>query len=429
MPVVNTEYDLLYNTDGNSVITIRDDKIPFAGVKSFAVETATTNYLAPYAWEFDSRQTVFYPSYLASGKTWTDCWDEKQKAYVGGNGLTCNHIYTRSIDLGSVQAAGTKITWSWKHKGYLYFIILKHSLDNTTFTGWNSADTIEYKEDSSFYSWEGSGLHIKIDGKTTDFRSQPEQLLDRWYNVEITYTLPSDTRYIQLFWDFYRADQANGGLGVLGYIRQPQLEIKPFASSFVNGSRPNGRLVISVDDLLFDIANDNWVVTYMKYPIATQDKTQIHQNLCSFGQATGDNSKGYISWGKKEGENKYCINLTLSDSTVVTSTSTTTFVPSNYFYKWHHEVVKREGNIISYYVDGTKQVTATIPSGKSLKTPFDLGLVMGGIVSSGTHYPQNSLFSNLAYGKLQAGEFTDSYIAFLASANKPFVAKPRNQIY
>ena len=79
------------------------------------------------------------------------------------------------------------------------------------------------------------------------------------------------------------------------------------------------------------------------------------------------------------------MNLVLDNSTVVSATSETTIVPANYFYKWHHEVIKREGNTISYYVDGIKQVTATIPSDRSLKTPFDVGLVMGGIVSSATH--------------------------------------------
>lgn len=426
MPVINTEYGLLRNTDGQSVITIREDKIPFKGVKSFAVESATTNLFGRDAWEFDADQSTFYPQWLASGKTWADCWDANQRAYVGGDNLTCYSIYTRSIDLGSVQAAGTKITWSWKHKGYLNIIRISHSLDGTAFTNWSSADTIEYKGDSSFSGFLGA---IKIDGKNTDYRYQPELLFDRWYNVEITYTLPSDARYIQLRWDFWNAYQANGGRGVKGYIHKPQLEISPFCSSFVAGSRPNGRYVIPTKKLGFNIETDNWVVTYMKYPIATQDKSQTHQNLCSFGQATGDNSKGYISWGKKNNENKYCVNLVLDNSTVVSATSETTIVPANYFYKWHHEVIKREGNTISYYVDGIKQVTATIPSDRSLKTPFDVGLVMGGIVSSATHYPHNSLISNLAYGRLQTGEFSDSYIAFLASANKPFAQKGGVKIY
>jgi len=430
MPVINTEYGLLRNTDGQSVITIREDKIPFKGVKSFAVESATTNFFGRDAWEFDADQSTFYPHLLASGKTWADCWDTNQRAYVGGYNITAYQINSQILDLGQVYSAGTKITLSWKHKGYLWFIIFYYGLTTDSLTTFNPTDTYEIKGDASFDYWqEGAGLHLKINGVRTHYDGSPQSLLDRWYDVEITYTLPTDARYVKVHWDFFGAYLADGGRGVKGYIHKPQLEISPFCSSFVAGSRPNGRYVIPTEKLGFNIETDNWVVTYMKYPIATQDKSQTHQNLCSFGQATGDNSKGYISWGKKNNENKYCVNLVLDNSTVVSATSETTIVPANYFYKWHHEVIKREGNTISYYVDGIKQVTATIPSDRSLKTPFDVGLVMGGIVSSATHYPHNSLISNLAYGRLQTGEFSDSYIAFLASANKPFAQKGGVKIY
>lgn len=424
MPVINTEYGLLRNTDGQSVITIREDKIPFKGVKSFAVESATTNLFGRDAWEFDADQSTFYPGPLASGKTWADCWDTKQRAYVGGQNITVHGLYSRILDLGQVYSAGTKITLSWKHKGYLFFIVFSYGLTTDSLTDFNPTNTYEIKGDASLDYWEeGYGLHLKINGVRTRYDGSPQSLLDRWYDIEITYTLPTDARYVRVNWSFYRAYEADGERGVKGYIHKPQLEISPFCSSFVAGSRPNGRYVIPTEKLGFNIKTNNWVVTYMKYPIATQDKSQTHQNLCSFGQATGDNSKGYISWGKKNNENKYCVNLVLDNSTVVSATSETTIVPANYFYKWHHEVIKREGNTISYYVDGIKQVTATIPSDRSLKTSFDLGLVMGGIVSSATHYPHNSLISNLAYGRLQTGEFSDSYIAFLASANKPFAQK------
>ena len=424
MPVINTEYGLLRNTDGQSVITIREDKIPFKGVKSFAVESATTNLFGRDAWEFDADRSTFYPGFLASGKTWEDCWDTKQRAYVGGQNITVQRISSRILDLGQVYSAGTKITLSWKHKGYLWYVIFLYGLTFDSLTDFTKSNTYEIKGDASLDYWESRvGLHLKINNIKTGFNGSPQSLLDRWYDIEITYTLPTDARYVKVNWDFYNAYQADGGRGVKGYIHKPQLEVMPFCSSFVPGSRPSGRYVIPTEKLGFNIATDNWVVTYMKYPIATQDKSQTHQNLCSFGQATGDNSKGYISWGKKNNENKYCVNLVLDNSTVVSATSETTIVPANYFYKWHHEVIKREGNTISYYVDGIKQVTATIPSDRSLKTPFDVGLVMGGIVSSATHYPHNSLISNLAYGRLQTGEFSDSYIAFLASANKPFAQK------
>lgn len=431
MPVINTEYGLLRNTDGQSVITIREDKIPFKGVKSFAVESATTNLFGRDAWEFDADQSTFFPSLLASGKTWEDCWDTKQRAYVGGQNITVYGIHSQILDLGQEYSADTKITLSWKHKGYLWSVIFSYGLTFDSLTRFTQSNTYEIKGDASLSWWQlpHNGLHLKINGVATDYGGSPQRLLDRWYDIEITYTLPANTRYIQIMWDFFSANLADGERGVKGYIHKPQLEISPFCSSFVAGSRPNGRYVIPTEKLGFNIETDNWVVTYMKYPIATQDKSQNHSNLCSLGQWIPDYSKGYILWGKGNNMNKYYLYVLLNDATGISNNSDNTFNPTDYFYHWHHEVIKREGNTISYYVDGIKQVTATIPSDRSLKTPFDVGLVMGGIVSSATHYPHNSLISNLAYGRLQTGEFSDSYIAFLASANKPFAAKPKSQIY
>src|SRR5690554_6047917 len=115
-------YGLVYNDDGTLCTTYRDDVVPFRGVRSFAVETATTNYFGIDAWEFDADQSTFYPDGLASGKTWADCWDTKQRAYVGGQNITVYIIRSRIVDLGQVYSAGTKITLSWKHKGYLWLI-------------------------------------------------------------------------------------------------------------------------------------------------------------------------------------------------------------------------------------------------------------------------------------------------------------------
>jgi len=53
-----------------------------------------------------------------------------------------------------------------------------------------------------------------------------------------------------------------------------QFEEKSFPTSFVDGSRPRGRFVIPVEDLKFDIANDDWVISCWKYPVATHDNTQ-----------------------------------------------------------------------------------------------------------------------------------------------------------
>lgn len=425
-----TDYGLIYNTDGSVCTTVRPEQTPFVGVNSFAVETATTNFLGPYAWEFDSEQALFYPEYLASGKTWADCWDASQRAYVGGNGLTTAVILTKAIDLGSTQAAGTKVTLSWKHKGYLWHLNLKYSLDNVTYTSWTSTDTVEIKGDASLDFWQSNiYLHIKINGIATHYNGSPQSLLDRWYDVEITYTLPTDTRYIKLEWGFHLAYQANGGLGVLGYIHKPQLEVKPFASSFVNGTRPNGRLVIPVEDLKFDIANDDWVISYWKYPVATRDDTQNGSNMCSLGQYTSDFSKGYIWWGKEIFKNKYILGVFLNDATPIGNISDNTFNPTDYFYHWHYEVVKKSGKVLSYYVDGVKQCEATIPADKEIQTPFDVGLNLGGFTNCNVFYPTNTLITNLGNGKLKPGEFTDEHIMAIYEANRAFAQKGGVKIY
>jgi len=417
----NTDYGLVYDDDGKICVTKRTDIIPFSGVTSYAVETATTNYLAPYAWEFDSGQTLFYPEELASGKTWADCWDEKQKAYVGGQNLTCYLIYTRSIDLGSVRAAGTKITLSWKHKGSLWHFTLSHSLDNTTFTSWNSADTIEYKEDSSFKRWEAGGIHIKIDGKSTEYTGQPEQLLDRWYDIEITYTLPSGARYIKLVWDFYRADQANGGLGVLGYIRQPQLEIKPFASSFVNGSRPDGRLIVPKEKLGFNPATDDWVVHYWKYPVATHTNGLNGYSINSFGRYTSGKTEGYIWWGKENNSNIFRLNVVYNDNTSE-AVGSTTFDPAWYFRHWHHEVLLKHGSEMQYWVDGILLIQMALT--KTLLNNFTLGLTINGY---GGGNPCNSYIANLCYGKY-TDQWTPEYIQRISAMTSTFYVPTKRVI-
>jgi len=414
----NTDYGLVYDDEGKICVTKRTDIIPFSGVTSYAVETATTNYLAPYAWEFDSGQTLFYPEELASGKTWADCWDEKQKAYVGGQGLTCFQIYTRSIDLGSVRAAGTKITLSWKHKGLFEWVQLSHSLDNVTFTGWSPADTLEFKGDSSFYSLTTTALLvIRIDGKNTRFDGQPEQLFDRWYDVEITYTLPSDTRYIKFQWNFHKAYQANGGLGVLGYIRQPQLEIKPFASSFVNGSRPTGRLVVDVEDLGFNPGTDDWVVSYRNYPIATYNNTLTGWNLSAFGH----NSEGYHFWWGKNGDvNQFKLTAHYNDGTVV-SASSSSFNSDDYFRHWHSEVILKNDNILQYWVDGVLQ--CQLPLTKSLPNYGIRGLQLGTIWNTVC----NNLFVNIAYGKY-TDQWTTEYIQRISAMTSTFYVPTKRVI-
>ncbi len=54
MALIKEPYGLVYNTDGTLCTTYRDDEVPFRGVRSFAVEEATTNL---FALPFDASDT------------------------------------------------------------------------------------------------------------------------------------------------------------------------------------------------------------------------------------------------------------------------------------------------------------------------------------------------------------------------------------
>ena len=371
MAQTKTDYGLIYNDDGSVCTTVRQDQTPFVGVNSFAVETGTTNYvLFPVSFSTSpAGVSIEYLDDYTAKVTVTDATQITEDTDILFNG-------GRTVD------ANTTVTIS------------------------------EYVE-----STNTSNIlpRVKGFGHMTDHEGK------RYYK---TITHHSSWHFqvgVQI-----RTPVVNGDYIIVSY---PQIEIKPFASSFVVGSRPKGRLVIPVEDLKFDIANDDWVISYWKYPVATSDDTQNSYNLCSLGQNTSDKSKGYITWGKAIDMNKYRLSVVLNDATYIGNSSDNTFNPADYFFHWHYEVMKKQGKVLSYYVDAVKQVEHTIPANKKLQTPFDVGLSLGGFTSNNVFVPNNALIANVGNGKLQPGEFTDEHIMTIYEANRAFAQKGGVKIY
>ncbi len=367
MALIKEPYGLVRNTDGTLCTTYRDDVVPFRGVRSFAVETATTNLFTN-------------PRLLNNGSGWRPY---SLTAWVDSSG---EYPYIHC----EAQFAGVYQTLSLSATTYTLSYLVKHK------SGSNRI--------GSHFDGNKPTLKIRIDGGERingDLITVPSD--GNWHLVEIqaTYkTAGSYKVYLQ------------PGRGVTGvsefYFKYAQIEQKPFATSFVDGSRPKGRLVISVEDLKFDIANDDWVISYWKYPVATIDDTQNERNTCSLGRWTSDFSKGYIWWGKETHKNKYRLRVVLNDATPFENISDNTFNPTDYFYHWHYEVVKKSGKVLSYYVDGVKQCEVIIPADKELQTPFDVGLSLGGYTSD-IFYPANTLIAALYYG-YNSATWTDEYI-------------------
>ena len=394
MALIKEPYGLVYNTDGTLCTTIRDDDIPFPGVRSFAVETGTTNLFNNPDFE---------------------------------TGDTTNWLYGLAVDIGitsdSYQGnyAGTIIAnadnnWGWIGQrisavsGETYTFSIYVKANKASAVGNNARLTIYEKQGTTYLLQHYSYLFITLPYN--------------WTRYELTRTIENtltDTIEVR-----FQLNETVTGVGAI--IDNMQLEVKPFASSFVNGTRPNGRLEISVKDLMFDIANDDWVISYWKYPVATYNNTQNHYNECSLGQYTSDYSKGYISFGKENNMNKYRLLVVLNDATRVQINSNNTFNPTDYFYHWHYEVVKKSGKVLSYYVDGVKQIEYTIPADKEIQTPFDVGLSLGGHTANNIFSPNNALIAAPYYG-YNSATWTDDYIREVYEAKMPFAVSNKLSIY
>lgn len=411
MQKITTDYGLVYNTDGSLCTTYRDDDIPFPGVRSFAVEEATENLFGIDAWEFDADQSTFYPGNLASGKTWEDCWDANQRAYVGGEGITAWMIYTKLLDLGQVYSAGTKITLSWKHKGYFWHIRFFYGLTTDSLTTFNSTNTYEIKGDASFDYWEaGIYLHLKINGVRTRYDGSPQSLLDRWYDIEITYTLPTDARYVKVEWNFYEAYQADSGRGVKGYIHKPQIEVKPFATSFVAGSRPGGRILF--EDMQ-EIEYDNFVFTcwanYRSVAPSWQFLTTIF---------TPDNSSSEANHYSIRRRGDGLVYLQIISADLGSATLGRIALTEG----WHFFLIAVHDGCTDFWIDDAKYTSSIY-----VVNSKDKNIYLGTAWFDGCYW-QNTI-ANVFVGKYKKpnGEiiWTDEYIQEMQNTKLPYVAKSK----
>ncbi len=386
MAQTKTDYGLIYNTDGSMCTTVRPDQTPFPGVNSFAVETATTNLVTNSPQNLQSI-ILQYP----------------------GAEITTELVTSGNL-AGWAKIHITKV-------GDLQYIFrfqdmsVPQQADNTTRT--YAIDFINpYPE---LYLYLTGSLAVGNLNKISNIRYAKTWTnntgTNKGLSIYVKSTLPAGTTGS---WDVY--------------ARNYQIEEKPFASSFVVGSRPPGSFVIPVEDLKFDIANDDWVISYWKYPVATSDDTQNGLNICSLGRYTSDSSKGYIAWGKVQSINKYYLFIALNDATSIKINSDNTFNPTDYFYNWHYEVLKKQGKVLSYYVDGVKQCEVTIPADKEIQTPFDLGLNLGGDTYINTFYPTNALIAAPYYG-YNSATWTDDYIREVYEAQIPFSVQSQLSIF
>jgi len=383
MALIKEPYGLVYNTDGSLCVTYRDDDIPFPGVRSFAVETATTNLI-----------TNMNLTTWSRGGTWDSSYVRLTGEYFMGQPVAefgkPGEDRTTHVDRYLQQ------TFSNLTEGDVYTFSIYVYVIEAGYCGTDISD---------------SGIWIRHTSETNcvKFIDLPT---NKWVRVEVTETVDSDLKAVP------RIDIDNS------YIRLacPQFEKKPFASSFVNGTRPSGRLVISVEDLKFDIANDDWVISYWKYPVATLNNSLTSYNCFVIGHDTPDYTHGYILWGKNTNYNRFILAVHLSGNTRSISYSSI-FDSDWYFRHWHHEVLLKHGNELQYWVDGTLQIQVSLTT--TLNSNFILGMAVG---CDEINQPHNSYIANLYYG-LYTDQWTDEYIREVYEAKIPFSEQNKLLIY
>jgi len=388
MALHKLSYGLIYNDNGSLCVTVREDDVPFPGVRSFAVETATNNICSTVADPFS--QAIFTTAWMGLGT---------QLTQISGAGLFGSHL-TRATKTANM-------TENYVSAAQPFNVSVSEGQQITYSVYARTYNRSQASMRLAFYignQWQISNL-ISISHE--------------WRRITYTITAPTSASSF-IVYNWIPQDTINEGEGF--EICLPQIEILSFPTSFVANSRPTGKLYFPLSQLGFDPANDEWVIAYWKKPTSTANNTRNGYNLCAIGYWTSDRSVGYIYWGKVSNSNAFVVDVTYSDGTT-DSNASPTFNPNWYFNNWHFEVLRKADGKLEYWVDGIKQCSLTLT--KPLKA-FTEGLYVGGFKGATAN---NALFANLYWGKAKdsAGNliWTDDYIQTLYNARQPFAIPPK----
>ena len=217
MAQIKEPYGLVYNTDGSLCVTYRDDDIPFRGVRSFAVDAATTNLVPSnianftslsdlYSYQIVSREIIEGGGYGGRNALKIVKNSVRSDFQIRSPGLQSNIV-------NNIQV-GDRISYQIKYKvldsGEGGFIC---NFLTWGFGGYNYPRTIIDIGNGWFLQY-GTGPQWTESSTISGYCGISE--------------LPANS--IILFSDF-------------------QVEIKNYSTSFVDGNRPNGYMYIPAENL------------------------------------------------------------------------------------------------------------------------------------------------------------------------------------
>jgi len=382
MALIKEPYGLVRNTDGTLCTTYRDDVVPFRGVRSFAVETATTNLIGHTNGRFNSVTgggTTPPTVELVSMKTpWGN---EAWKVTIPANNAT-GYSGCRAITNTFPITAGT-------YYSYFTYVLFEGSLQPSDLyiypTGESGMSGMVLDSSKNIGSWQYFFRKNAAPGLTG--------------NDYFTYYATTTSTVARTF-----------------YVAVGQFEQKPFATSFVDGSRPSGIIKI---EMPFDIGNlviSGWVKVN-----GWRDWT----HLFCVGKYYTKNESSFGVW-LNHTENVLRIFITDGQNISGTSTAYTRAEVEN----WSFFVFIKDGDFMTIKML-TQDNTYTISTTRAFTNPFDQVIYVG--TDHVYNRPLNGLFSNIFIGKYRKdnGEiiWTDEYIREVYEAQIPFSVQSQLSIY
>jgi hypothetical protein len=379
MAQIKTPYGLVYNTDGRLCTTYRDDDVPFAGVRSFAVEEATTNLFDNFdltTWSKNSNMTSEY--YRLTGEKYLGCpvaefgKPGEDRSFTG---IVDRYIYKTFSEL----TEGDVYTFS------VYVYVLEAGYPGVPTTYVNSIE-----------------LRHTTEVPTIWFSDLP---VGKWVRVELTGTVDAEGQ-IQP-----RVDVDNS------YIRLacPQLEKKSFATSFVDGSRPGGRILF--EDMQ-ELEYDNFVFTCWANYRSVVPVWQFVTTIFTPDNNLANEANHYSIRRRYDG----VVYLQINSYDLGTATIGHTELTEG----WHFFLIAVHDGYTDFWIDDAKYTNR-----KYVVSSKDKNIYLG-TWWFGT-YPWQNTIANVFVGKYRKPNgtviWTDDYIREVYEAKIPFPAQSKLSIY
>ncbi|HDK26096.1 MAG TPA: hypothetical protein ENG48_03240, partial [Candidatus Atribacteria bacterium] len=372
------DYGLVSNN--GQVYTVRDDDLPFDEARhSFAVEEGTTNYCSDNDPKIGDTQDSVYISAVGYYGTPFEATGDYYKDIA--------HFY-----YDSALNANTAVTFQVELKVY-------GGTSSVSFNLYGSGLA------SSGAKYTASNIAKRINltnGVVTTGSSAWNMSNDNnWYRFIVTFDLPEDISAGA--WRFEVTSEASYETGKYLLHRNAQMEIKSFATSFVDGTRAPGIIQIPKN---FD-TNSDWVIAFTIKALNTSN-SQIFLSIDKGTHLNGFVHNGFYTMTLLDNEN-----IAQHINTGINFNGTT-----HDFIVW----IKKE-NVYYVYVNGVKVIDYTMA--KPLQVTYD-SIILGNYYENLGAYASNSLISNLFIGTYDSSVWTDEFIQELY--DKQVIAKSLAQI-